>query len=177
MADLGIAHLSVRQADMAALGVDQGVRAGGPQPVPVGDIGQGQRVVAWVLPVAPAIEDQQDDRFRARGGFMHDLGTSDFRQVPEWGPVSYTHLGHAFRAIGIVHRVDVLPLLRRGVGLLLRVGLPGQQQRKDKGKRAKTHRALHQPDECVQYARHARLSVERTMKTGRGFSDAARRSG
>src|SRR5690606_26232034 len=61
MPDFGIAHLPVRQADVAALGVHQGGRVFGQQPPPVGHVGQGDGVVVGVVAVSPAIEDQQDD--------------------------------------------------------------------------------------------------------------------
>src|SRR5690606_30948480 len=60
VADLGVAHLPVRQADVSTLGVDQGGRAGFPQPAPVGHVGLGDGVVARILAVAPAVQDQQD---------------------------------------------------------------------------------------------------------------------
>ena len=62
VADLGIAHLPLGQADVAALGVDQGVRRGLQQGVPVRQVGLGERVVGGLLAVAPAVEDQQHHR-------------------------------------------------------------------------------------------------------------------
>ena len=70
---------------------------------------------------------------------VHADEAADFRQ--------WHLLGHALRAVGIVHRGDVLPGLRVGrrrIDLLLRMGLAGQEQCKDEGDRAKTHQALHQ---------------------------------
>ena len=66
VADLGIAHLALRQADVAALGVHQGVRAVGQQPPPVRQVGLGQGIVGRrLLTMAPAVQDQQE----------HGLGT------------------------------------------------------------------------------------------------------
>jgi hypothetical protein len=59
VADFGIAHLAVRQADVFALGVHQGVRAVGEQAAPVRQPGLGQGVVLGLLAMAPAVEDQQ----------------------------------------------------------------------------------------------------------------------
>jgi hypothetical protein len=64
VAHLGIAHLPLGQADVAALGVDQRVRAVRPQAAPVGQFGLGERIVGGVVAVAPAIQDQQDHRAR-----------------------------------------------------------------------------------------------------------------
>jgi hypothetical protein len=60
--DLGIAHLPVRQADVAAFGMDQGVRGLLPDPPPVRQVGLRQGVVLRLLAMAPAIQDQQDQR-------------------------------------------------------------------------------------------------------------------
>ena len=65
--DFGIAHLPVRQADVAAFGVDQGGRMFGQQPAPGGHVGLGDGVVGGIVAVAPAIEDQQDDGAGAVG--------------------------------------------------------------------------------------------------------------
>ena len=63
----GIAHLPVRKADMAAFGMDQGVRTLRPQPAPVRKIGQRQRVVRGILAMAPTVQDQQHDGLRTDG--------------------------------------------------------------------------------------------------------------
>src|SRR5690606_12065124 len=58
-------------------------RVGRGQAPPVGDVGQGQGVVARVVPVAPAVEDQQHHRLRAAHGcgFRHDVRPRDNGQV------------------------------------------------------------------------------------------------
>jgi hypothetical protein len=81
VADLGVAHLAVGQADEAALGVDQRGRAGLPQPAPVGHIGLGDGVVARILAVAPAVQDQQDHGFRAVCSFWHVVWPCEQWQV------------------------------------------------------------------------------------------------
>ena len=53
--DLGIAHLPVRQAHVAAFGMDQRVRRGGQQALPVGQCGLGQCIVGRILAVPPTI--------------------------------------------------------------------------------------------------------------------------
>ena len=63
--DFGIAHLPVRQAHMTAFGMDQRMRRGGQQSVPVGQLGLGQRIVFGLVAMPPAIQDQQDDGLRA----------------------------------------------------------------------------------------------------------------
>ena len=63
--DFGIAHLPVRQAHMTAFGMDQRMRRGGQQSVPVGQLGLGQRIVFGLVSMPPAIQDQQDDGLRA----------------------------------------------------------------------------------------------------------------
>jgi hypothetical protein len=64
--DFGVAHLPVRQADETALGVDQGMRVGGQQGVPVRQRRLGEGVVGRVFAVAPAVEDEQDDGLGTR---------------------------------------------------------------------------------------------------------------
>ena len=71
VADLGIAHLPVRQADVAALGVDQRMRPLRPQAVPVRQIGQRQRVVGRILAIPPTVQDQQDDGLGTVSGSGH----------------------------------------------------------------------------------------------------------
>jgi hypothetical protein len=74
VADLGIAHLPVRQADVAALGVDQGAGAIADQGPPVRQVGLGDGVVGRVVPVPPAIQDQQQQGLGAGG---HRRGIPD----------------------------------------------------------------------------------------------------
>lgn len=59
VADLGVAHLSLGQADRAAMGGDQGVRTGRAQAVPVRRVGGGDGVVGRIVAMAEAVEDQQ----------------------------------------------------------------------------------------------------------------------
>ena len=60
VADLGIAHLALGQADEGLRGVDQALRAGRDQPVVVGRARIEDGVVIRIRPVAPAVEDAQD---------------------------------------------------------------------------------------------------------------------
>ena len=62
MTDLGIAHLAVRQPDVAAGGVQEGVRAALPQPVEVRLARLTDRVVGGFLAPAEAVEDHQHHR-------------------------------------------------------------------------------------------------------------------
>ena len=59
MADLGIAHLPVRQADVLAGGVQQRVRAERPEPVEIGRARLLDGVVGDVLAPTPAVQDRQ----------------------------------------------------------------------------------------------------------------------
>ena len=74
VADFGIAHLPVRQSDMQAMGVDQGVRTVAQQGVPVRQPRLRKRVVRGLFAMAPAIEDQQQDGLRAGHGGMRSAG-------------------------------------------------------------------------------------------------------
>ena len=63
MADLGIAHLARRQADIACPTVRRKrVRAGGPEPVEGRGLGLADGVVGGVLAPAPAVQDDQHHR-------------------------------------------------------------------------------------------------------------------
>jgi hypothetical protein len=77
--DLGIAHLPVRQADVAALGVDQRMRPLRPQPAPVRQLGQRQGVVGRVLAMPPTVQDHEHDGLGAGGSGHVTFGavTSD----------------------------------------------------------------------------------------------------
>ena len=68
VANLGIAHLPIRQADVAAFGMHQCVRAGRQQAMPVGQVGLCQCVVLDLLAVAPTIQDQQHHGLGTGGG-------------------------------------------------------------------------------------------------------------
>ncbi len=84
VADLGVAHLAIRQADVAAFGVDQGVRRGGQQASPIRQFRLRQRIVGGIFTMTPAIQDQQDDGLGTRGSgrrWGHGGGSGDFRQV------------------------------------------------------------------------------------------------
>ena len=59
MADFGVAHLVVRQTDGAGGSVDQRMRIG-PQAFPVGLARRGDGVVLRILPVAPPVENDED---------------------------------------------------------------------------------------------------------------------
>ena len=62
VADLGVAHLAVRQPDIAAGGVQEGVRTGLPQPVEIRLPRQTNGVVGDFLAPAEAVEDHQHHR-------------------------------------------------------------------------------------------------------------------
>ena len=62
VADLGVAHLAVRQADIAARGVQECVRAALPQPVEVRLARLADGVVGGFLAPAEAVEDHQHHR-------------------------------------------------------------------------------------------------------------------
>jgi hypothetical protein len=61
VADLGIAHLSLGQADVAAAGLDQGVRVVAQKAVPGGRVRLRDGIVGGLLAVAPAVQDAQND--------------------------------------------------------------------------------------------------------------------
>ena len=63
VADLGVAHLPVRQTDEFSFRVDQRVRAIAQQAVPIRQVCQGDGVVGAFGAVAPAVQNQQYDRF------------------------------------------------------------------------------------------------------------------
>ena len=62
MADLGIAHLALRQPHTEFRRIDRGMRAGREQPVPVGHPRARDRIVRGVGAASEAVEDQEDDR-------------------------------------------------------------------------------------------------------------------
>ncbi len=64
--DFGVAHLPVRQADEAALGVDQRMRVASQQGVPVRQRRLREGIVGRVFAVAPAVEDEQYDGLGTR---------------------------------------------------------------------------------------------------------------
>jgi hypothetical protein len=68
VAHLGIAHLALGQADLEAVGIDEAVRTLGEQAPPVRAAGHGDGIVRRLLAMAPAIEDQQQDRFGSGHG-------------------------------------------------------------------------------------------------------------
>ena len=69
MADLGIAHLSRRQADVAAGGAQERVRPGGPQSVERGRLGLPDGVVGGFLAPAPAVQHDQHHR----AALLHEI--------------------------------------------------------------------------------------------------------
>ncbi|MNT71722.1 hypothetical protein D3C72_2102390 [compost metagenome] len=67
MADLGVAHLSVRQTDVHAGAGDQAVRLGSAQAIVNRRAGRVDGVVFVAFAVTETIQDDQDQRFwRAR---------------------------------------------------------------------------------------------------------------
>ena len=63
MADLGIAHLPARQADIGAKGGQRRVRAFGPYPVEMRHLCLHGGGVLRVFPQTPAIQNAQNNRF------------------------------------------------------------------------------------------------------------------
>ena len=59
VADLGIAHLPIRQADIQPGGAQQRVRTGRPEPVEIRGLGQTDGIVRRVFAPAPAVQDHQ----------------------------------------------------------------------------------------------------------------------
>ena len=62
MAHFRIAHLPLGQTDTQFGGVDQGMRIGAPQPVPVRLARSGDGIEIGILAIAEAIKDEQEDR-------------------------------------------------------------------------------------------------------------------
>ena len=81
MSDFGVAHLSRGQAHTQFGRVDQSVREVSPQPVPVGRIGEFDRIVRRRVAVAEAIEDDQE----YRGDFGSGGGHWNRGNRPSWG--------------------------------------------------------------------------------------------
>ena len=73
VADFGIAHLALRQADEALRRVDQRLRAGRDQPIEVGRAGIEDGIVPGVRPEAPAVENAQDGGTGRRGRHQEAL--------------------------------------------------------------------------------------------------------
>ena len=100
VAYFGIAHLTVGQADEMLGGIDQRVRAGRPELIPVRRTGQRDRIALAGRRIAPAVKDAKHDRARRGGaggrhggniGIARETGNrSDGRRDPmlrlNWGP-------------------------------------------------------------------------------------------
>ena len=71
VADFGVAHLAVRQADVHAAARDQAVRHGGPQTVQYGLLRRKDGVGFRALTVTEAVENNQDQRFRRGSHGFH----------------------------------------------------------------------------------------------------------
>ena len=67
VSDLGIAHLSVGQADKMLAGLKMRMRPARHQPMPDRGLGGGDRIVGGLRPLSPTIEDAQNDRAGAVG--------------------------------------------------------------------------------------------------------------
>ena len=104
VADLGIAHLALGQADEGLRGVDQALRAGRDQPVVVGRARIEDGVVARVGTMSPAIENAQDGGPRTgRGG--HQEGAPDGRPIAALDGVELVGAGEVARiGVGILVR-------------------------------------------------------------------------
>ena len=78
MADLGIAHLSLRQADFKGRRLQVRHRLRFDKAVPDRRPAKGNGIVVGLVAVAPAIEDAQDDRAGTIGGIRlshgHNIG-------------------------------------------------------------------------------------------------------
>src|SRR5690606_17886692 len=83
VADLGVAHLAFRQADLQAGGVDQGVRAGGPETVPDRRVRHRDGVVPGFFTMTPAIQNQQQGG--AFGVLSHDVLMYLMIRRKKWG--------------------------------------------------------------------------------------------
>ena len=77
VADLGIAHLALGQADEALGGVDQALRAGRDQAIVVGRARIEDGVVGRIGAVAPAVEDAQDRGTQTRSHQDADPGRAN----------------------------------------------------------------------------------------------------
>ena len=64
MSDLGVTHLSVRQADVVFRCGQLRPRILGYKTVPVRGVGMEDRIIVAILAVAPAVQDAKDDRSR-----------------------------------------------------------------------------------------------------------------
>ena len=67
VADLGVAHLSGRQADRLARGLEPGIRPAPEQPAPDRRVGRRDRVGGGVAADPEAVDDDEDDRPRPVG--------------------------------------------------------------------------------------------------------------
>src|SRR5271167_2285673 len=68
MADLGIAHLAIREPDIMLARLQMRVRPAGQQPMPDRRMRHRDRVVASLRPLSPAVEDAQHERTGTRSG-------------------------------------------------------------------------------------------------------------
>jgi hypothetical protein len=62
LADLGIAHLLMRQADRLFGSIDQRMRVVVPQTVKVWFVRKGDCIVVGIFAITEAVEDNQEDR-------------------------------------------------------------------------------------------------------------------
>ena len=82
VADLGIAHLALGQADEALGGVDQALRAGRDQAIVVGRARIEDGVVGRIGAMAPAVEDAQDRGTQTRSHQDAEPGRERARAAP-----------------------------------------------------------------------------------------------
>src|SRR5271169_2846147 len=88
MSNLGIAHLPVRKSDIVLAGLQSRVRPARHQPVPNRHPRAFEGVISRVAPLAPAVEDAQHNRTRAKEG-AHNVRprTNDTISIRETAPI------------------------------------------------------------------------------------------
>ena len=95
MADFGIAHLAVGQADVLAGGVQKAVRQALPQPVEGRRLGLADGVVRRVLAPAPAVQNDQHNR----ASLLHCPLSSGLKMNPRYGGSRRRSMRRSLRAI------------------------------------------------------------------------------
>ncbi len=92
VADLGVPHLALRQADVAALGGELGVGVATPEPVEDRRLGKRDRVSGPRLGESPAVEDDQGERGDRELGQQTPLGSRPNRHGFEY-PAATVSIG------------------------------------------------------------------------------------
>ena len=101
MADFAVAHLPIRQADVLAAGMNQGIRIFAEQAVVIGFAGQRDGISFGFGTVSPAIEDDEDERFWAHSA-PKILAAVTKRSVVNFQPAEKL-LGHGFARMNTDH--------------------------------------------------------------------------